>query len=1689
MSIEKYKITINPANQLTKGLEVITEGSLLTSLFKSLKLKKEVAELGLLFLHRKHEGYYDDHISLGSKEAEKFKTLLRPNIWEDQNYYSLLIYFFGEQKAPYVKYAWNLMPFKMYQSSYLRRSFRAPEHEHFVLLNQVNFLRSALKYPTAYDSRDGWIHYDGMNMEEEIIHANELSFGSYQFMIWSAAIDLGNTKIYQLAEDIIFNKHPEGKVSRNLIKALLNSERKECWELVEKLLLAAQRQEGLRQTILEALDETSIGALQYMIKVIADHKLSRFSSVIRAIDTWTGLGWEAEKETTIRSIIELSDQYFSDPELIKTGILSKNNHEVYMALWVQGVLNVEKTVPHLHSLIEKGSLEKQSLALKFAGETGDPYIEMPLYLKAINNGNLQLLAFALPRMEALLMANVDSKYYINHPDCQDLFDKIYRLSQSIEKKDQIFEGKVFSWLSAKFEKDSLFACLIYLVGDNDERLQIVLQHFDTLAIKLRETLTKSILKDYYAYSYALGMRNAVEAPPTAFQRSFALKILKDRGETMVASAINVLDTIDLQPDELGIFSEMLKRKNTTLRKKLLEVLLKQQDQTLIPFIDHMHFEGDAEQRMAALELMMRLQKEKRISKNIEQWIASYEKNKKSEKEQALLEQLLPENKTTALSEANGYGLYRPENISAYTLPIIEENGVYSKLTKNDKYGLSMSKAHVKKELEKLAEIFKKNADYEYESENYNNVKERGVLGNGFKAIRYQDQHFNVIEKFENYPLHEIWDKWFVDSGLTDADLFLLTLAIKPDHKDWQIFLDDHIFYGTELVPDPGNGFYYWNNPYLKILQVLSEKYSFKEATDFLLDATVALYKDLPKHIINYKFNPKSNGYYYSSGRNGDGWQSMQFFDVFLNKVNLMELTDEQIKKAWNIYRWRQFNGLTENIKESMPPIYLYGLAFKNGLITIDEMYEGILYPDRIFTLTEEKKHHKHLGSEKLLSTFDFLPPMLNNIRDSFLAIELKRGDTNTPVTIFVQNFQKIYGINRFVALISGLGKTNLYKGYIYSYSNSDISKQMLFSKLLKCCYPLAEDTHERFDELVKQAKINETKLVQASIYAPQWQKYISNYLGWKGLDSAIWWMHAHTKSSGYQYQNSDAESEIAKYSAVELQDFSDGAVDKTWFESAYKQLGKARWEIIYESAKYITDGNGHRRAKLYADTLLDDLKIREVTAKVKDKRDQDYLRVYGLVPLSKTNPDKDVLARYEYLQQFKKESREFGSMRQSSEALAIRIAMENLARNAGYPDPMRLSWAMETQQIQKILSSNTQIEIDGTTVGLVIEADGKAELVTFKDGKQLKSIPPKIKKNASVIALTGHRKTLREQWTRSRKSLEEAMVRGDEFLHAEVINLLGHPVISKHLQKLVFVSNRQETGFFNGNELINVSGKVISLDDKQTLRIAHCVDLHRSAEWVAYQAYCFDNKLKQPFKQIFRELYIPTTDELAEKSVSRRYSGHQVQPGQTLALLKTRGWKADYEEGLQKVFHKAGFQVKLYAMADWFSPADIESPTLETIEFHDLKDFKNIAFKDISPLIFSEVMRDIDLVVSVAHVGSTDPEASHSSIEMRSVLLNETLRLFKLDNVAIKGSHAFIKGKLGNYSIHLGSAIVHQLPGKYLSVLPVHSQQRGRLFLPFADDDPKSAELLSKVLLFAEDHKIQDPTILSQIERTNVLQQ
>ncbi|SDT56523.1 hypothetical protein [Jiangella sp. DSM 45060] len=190
---------------------------------------------------------------------------------------------------------------------------------------------------------------------------------------------------------------------------------------------------------------------------------------------------------------------------------------------------------------------------------------------------------------------------------------------------------------------------------------------------------------------------------------------------------------------------------------------------------------------------------------------------------------------------------------------------------------------------------------------------------------------------------------------------------------------------------------------------------------------------------------------------------------------------------------------------------------------------------------------------------------------------------------------------------------------------------------------------------------------------------------------------------------------------------------------------------------------------------------------------------------------------------------------------------------------------------------------------------------------------------------------------------------------------------------------------------------------------------------------------------------------------------------------------ADVETGFSRTFHREKFTAWCAVLDGFGTAAEVEDATIEDVTFVRPGRWEPVAPEDVPPRVFSETMRDLDLVVSVAHAGGADPETTHSSVQMRGRLVEETAGLLGLGNIEVTDHHALIKGTLGTYSVHLGSGQVHRIPGNAVCIIPVGAQHRGRIFLPFVDDDPKTAEVISKVVLLARDQRIQDPSILEQL--------
>jgi hypothetical protein len=145
---------------------------------------------------------------------------------------------------------------------------------------------------------------------------------------------------------------------------------------------------------------------------------------------------------------------------------------------------------------------------------------------------------------------------------------------------------------------------------------------------------------------------------------------------------------------------------------------------------------------------------------------------------------------------------------------------------------------------------------------------------------------------------------------------------------------------------------------------------------------------------------------------------------------------------------------------------------------------------------------------------------------------------------------------------------------------------------------------------------------------------------------------------------------------------------------------------------------------------------------------------------------------------------------------------------------------------------------------------------------------------------------------------------------------------------------------------------------------------------------------------------------------------------------------------------------------------------------------QRLPLETIPETVFSEVMRDVDLFVSVAQ-SAGDHESSKEMIAQRQALLTALVGKLKLKGVSQEGGHAVIEGRRGIYYVHLATGAVYLGKGRHLCIVPAESWKKPqRIFLPFfADDDKRIAEIFSKILLLSQDDKITDSHILGQIDQ------
>lgn len=498
------------------------------------------------------------------------------------------------------------------------------------------------------------------------------------------------------------------------------------------------------------------------------------------------------------------------------------------------------------------------------------------------------------------------------------------------------------------------------------------------------------------------------------------------------------------------------------------------------------------------------------------------------------------------------------------------------------------------------------------------------------------------------------------------------------------------------------------------------------------------------------------------------------------------------------------------------------------------------------------------------------------------------------------------------------------------------------------------------------------------------------------------------------------------------------------------------------------------------------------------------------------------------------------NVKQASYRDVLEKALDEAARNNGMTREELEELTIPTFDLEQgcllvsIGSANAEIQVVGANV----------QIHWFNEaGSPYKSVPAALKRDYKdeIKDLKKLTDDIAHMLTAQRDRLERLPLTERRWqLAAWRERYLNHPLVGDIARRLIwhFVDGeRTLAGCWLDGRLVDVNDSELELSEATTVTAWHPA-LESAGDVLAWRNWLERHEITQPFKQAHREVYLLTDAERKTNVYSNRFAAHILRQHQFNALAAARGWQNTLRLMVDASYPPASLTLPHWNLRAefWIEGAGeeygVDTNTTGTylyvatdqVRFYTLDRPKNYAhaygggymswqqrhaesslpLTQIPPIVFSEVMRDIDLFVGVASVGN-DPTwqdggptgayrdywQSYSfgelstSAEMRKQLLARLLpRLAIADRCTLSGRFLVVRGDLRTYKIHLSSGNILMEPNdQYLCIVPKQStgESAGQLFLPF-EGDTMLAIILSKAFLLADDIHIKDPTITSQIQ-------
>ena len=398
-----------------------------------------------------------------------------------------------------VEAGWQLKGRMPYTVGYARRAFRAPNLPEIYASSRQDYLERLI-------DEIGHFPDDVLSAEWLAAWAVHLGYQTDEFgYLLAGVIDAGDEQADQvlaIVKDCAANRHEIGGPGGHATRALLCSGRKEAWEFAENLLLAAQRQEGLRQSILEAVDEAHPEAFQRMVGVVLDNNLIRFSSVARAASVWFGEDEEVENAKKLKADLVACREMLDDSAARMKAITKGDGPTAYRGLWALAFTNIEDAVKAAKPLLTDKTAARRYAAAKLLTECGLPEATK-LLLPLLEDPDERLVSVVLYHFLDLPGSHdSDEEDASRYP--KDLFARLEKLLPSMPTKPKQLKPFAPGWELPELDRGDAARLLLESLGKlPPERLLPYLSMMDdytrvssleklcatrTLTTKVRQTL-------------------------------------------------------------------------------------------------------------------------------------------------------------------------------------------------------------------------------------------------------------------------------------------------------------------------------------------------------------------------------------------------------------------------------------------------------------------------------------------------------------------------------------------------------------------------------------------------------------------------------------------------------------------------------------------------------------------------------------------------------------------------------------------------------------------------------------------------------------------------------------------------------------------------------------------------------------------------------------------------------------------------------------------------------------------------------------------------------------------------------------------------------------------------------------------------------------------------------------------------